>query len=119
MVYRCSKKFGKSGQNRPCAKPHPAREVCPKNAYKFRTIFPLGIIALALSGCATTRYTQVYCLTPPQLEKLKQVEPEHIADRLTGQAQDDFKLVAGSAVELRQYSADLLNVLSNCTEPSR
>jgi hypothetical protein len=73
--------------------------------------------ALALSACAPhPRTALIYCLTPPQLEKLKAAEPPLIGDKLTGQAQDDFKLVAGSDIMLRQFSHDLVHVLENCTE---
>jgi hypothetical protein len=92
----------------------PAREVCRKNAYKFGTIFPLGIIALVLSGCATTRYVTIHCVTPEQYQKLKDAEPPRVGDKLTGQAQDDLKTIAGSTVELRTYSEGLLGVLGGC-----
>jgi hypothetical protein len=72
--------------------------------------------ALALAGCATTqRFTPVYCVSPDQLQRLKGAEPHRVGDRLTGQAQDDFKIAAGSAVELRSYSHGLLGVLEGCT----
>jgi hypothetical protein len=73
--------------------------------------------ALALSGCATTRYVTVACIDQPQLQRLKDAEPPRVGDRLTGQAQDDFKIAAGSAVELRSYSHGLLGVLEGCVEP--
>lgn len=73
--------------------------------------------ALALSGCATTRYVTVACIDQPQLQRLKAAEPPRVGDRLTGQAQDDFKIAAGSAVELRSYSHGLLGVLEGCVGP--
>lgn len=78
----------------------------------------LFLAAVALSACAPhPRTALVYCLTPPQLENLKQAEPERIADKLTGQAQDDFKLVAGSDIMLRTWGEGLIGVLSGCTAP--
>lgn len=73
------------------------------------------LVFFALAGCTTTRYSRIYCLTPGQLQTLKDAEPERVGNRLTGQAQTDIKIVAGSAVELRRYSGDLLGVLSGCT----
>jgi hypothetical protein len=75
--------------------------------------------ALALSGCATTRYVTVACIDQPQLQRLKDAEPPRVGDRLTGQAQDDFKIAAGSAVELRSWGEGLISVLVGCQEPPR
>ena len=79
--------------------------------------FRPALIALALSGCATTRYVMVACIDQPQLQRLKDAEPPRVGEKLTGQAQDDFKIAAGSAVELRSYSHGLLGVLEGCVEP--
>lgn len=73
--------------------------------------------ALALSACAPhPRYTPVYCVTPTQLDRLKAAEPPRVGEKLTGQAQDDFKIAAGSAVELRSWGEGLLGVLDGCTD---
>jgi hypothetical protein len=39
---------------------------------------------LTLSGCATPRYVQVFCVTPAQLAELERARPGKIRDRLTG-----------------------------------
>ena len=92
-----------------------ARGDCPKFVGKVGTFFPLGLIALALSGCATTRYVTVACIDQPQLQRLKNAEPPKVGKNLTGQAQEDLKIVAGSAVELRSWGEGLLGVLQGCS----
>lgn len=79
-------------------------------------ILPALTLALALAGCAgTTRIATIYCLTPPQLQKLKDAEPKRIGSELNGNAQDDLKIIAGSNIELRTYGEGLLDVLGGCT----
>jgi hypothetical protein len=76
--------------------------------------------ALALAACAPhPRYISVYCVSPDQLQRLKDAEPPRVGDKLTGQAQDDFKIAAGSAVELRSWGEGLFSVLDGCKEPPR
>jgi hypothetical protein len=85
---------------------------------KARLLIPLA--AFVLASCAGhVRYVSVYCLTPPQYQKLKDAEPGKVGSKLTGNAQDDLKTIAGSAIELRQYDGDLLNVLGGCVEPGK
>jgi hypothetical protein len=77
-------------------------------------------LVLALTGCATvhTKYIQTYCVTPDQYAKLKQAEPPKVGDKLTGNAQDDLKTIAGSAVRLRTFSDGLLGVIGACVDPT-
>jgi hypothetical protein len=77
------------------------------------------MIALALSGCVTTRYANIYCVTPEQVQKLKDAEPPKVGADLTGQAQDDLKTIAGSAVRLRAWGEGLIGVVEGCQEPPR
>jgi hypothetical protein len=72
------------------------------------------LAALALSACSTVRYATVPCLNQQQLEELRNAEPEKVGPKLTGQAQEDFKIVAGSAIELRSWGRGMLGVLSGC-----
>ena len=72
------------------------------------------LAALALSGCATTRYVSRPCLTAEQYDELKRAEPPKIHDKLTGRADEDVKVLGGSAVRLRGYAHGLLNVLGGC-----
>lgn len=73
------------------------------------------LAAIALTGCAHTRYAVTYCVTPAQYQQLKAAEPKRVGLSLTGQAQDDFKAAAGSAIALRAYADDLLGVIGGCT----
>jgi hypothetical protein len=69
---------------------------------------------IALSGCSTTRYVTVPCVTPEQFEKLKADEPPKVGGTLTGEADKDIRIVGGSAVRLRGYAQGLLGVLEGC-----
>ena len=74
-------------------------------------------VALALTGCATTHsYTPVYCLTKAQYEELKAKAPPKVRDQLTGEADKDIRIIAGSAIRLRAYSDGLLTVLGGCVD---
>lgn len=77
----------------------------------------LALIALlALSACATgkDRYVTVHCVTPVQWQELHEAEPPKVADKLSGKADEDIKVVAGSAVRLRAWGQGLLGVLQGC-----
>lgn len=76
-------------------------------------------IVLALSGCATTRYSTAYCLTYEQFAELTRSQPPKVKDKLTGQADQDLKIVAGSAIRLRAHDDGLLGVLGGCVEPEK
>lgn len=76
----------------------------------------MGLLALALSGCTTTRYVSTPCLTPEQLAELKQAEPPKVSDKLTGNAAEDIKPIAGSNIRLRAWGHGLLTVLGGCTK---
>lgn len=74
----------------------------------------LPLLLLALAGCSTTRYVPVKCLTPEQLEELRKAEPPKVHDKLTGKADEDVKIVAGSAIRLRAWGLGMLGVLEGC-----
>ena len=77
----------------------------------------LAIAALlALSACATgkERYVTVHCVTPEQWQELHEAEPPKVAKKLTGKADEDIRVVAGSAVRLRAWGQGLLGVLQGC-----
>lgn len=71
---------------------------------------------LALSGCTTTRYVSTPCLTTEQLDELRHAEPPKVADKLTGNAAEDIKPIAGSNIRLRAWGRGLVNVLGGCTK---
>lgn len=74
----------------------------------------ITIAAMALAGCSTTRYVTVPCLTAEQFKKLEQAEPPKVKGDLTGDADKDLRIVAGSAVRLRAWGSGLLGVLEGC-----
>lgn len=78
----------------------------------------LLLLVLALSGCATTRYARIYCVTKAQYEQLKQSQPGKIHDQLTGDASKDVGPLAGNAVRLRAHDDGLLEVLGGCVDPN-
>jgi hypothetical protein len=79
----------------------------------------LCALALMLTGCAHTRYTTVYCLTRAQFEQLKQSQPAKVKAQLTGKADTDVGILAGSAIRLRAHDDGLLEVLGGCVDPNK
>lgn len=75
----------------------------------------LLLTALALTGCATTRYAPVHCLTHDQALP---AEPPKIKDKLTGDAAQDVGTLAGSAIRLRAWGEGLQTILEGCREPA-
>ena len=73
------------------------------------------VAALLLSGCATTRYVKVPCLTKDEYQKRVDAEPEKVGGQLTGDAQKDVRIVGGSAKELRSWGRGNLDILGGCT----
>lgn len=74
------------------------------------------LVALALSGCAHDRYVTIPCVANDQVLP---AEPERVGPKLTGQAQEDFRIVAGSAVELRAWGRGLQGILEGCRGEAR
>ena len=74
-----------------------------------------ALIALAaLSGCQTTRYISTPCLTKEQAAELEKAEPPKVADKLTGKADEDIRIIAGSNIRLRAWGGGLMGVLNGC-----
>jgi hypothetical protein len=73
-------------------------------------------VCIALTGCATTRYSAIYCVGKDQA--LPQA-PSKVHDQLNGQADHDLTIVAGSAIRLRAWGDGLANILEGCREPQR
>jgi hypothetical protein len=100
----------------------PAREKIGQKIGQARKIFPLGIMALALSGCALfrerpTKYVTVYCITPEQFEQIRKAEPPKVHNLLTGEADKDTRTLGGSAIRLRAWGDGVLEILGGCVEP--
>lgn len=70
----------------------------------------LAMAALALSACAHPTITRS-CIAPGQ-EIPK--EPEQVGDKLTGEADRDFQIVAGSAARLRAWGRALNGIVDSC-----
>lgn len=79
----------------------------------------LLLAAIILGGCATPRYSTVFCLTRAQFDQLRQSQPDRVRDQLTGQADQDLKIVAGSAIRLRAHDNGLLEILGGCVDPNK
>ena len=73
--------------------------------------FPIIMAALAASGCATTRYVATPCIAKDQALP---VEPERVKHRLTGKADEDLRIVSGSALRLRVWGQGLNGILEGC-----
>jgi hypothetical protein len=78
----------------------------------------VAFAALALTGCTTTRYAPTYCVTKQQYEQLKAQQPPKVHGSLTGQADRDSQILAGSLIRVRAYSDGLLTILAGCVESS-
>jgi len=75
------------------------------------------VAALALAGCAhKPRVAIVHCVTPEQVEQLRKAEPPKISNQLTGKADEDVRVIAGSALRLRSWGHGLLGVIEGCTK---
>ena len=66
---------------------------------------------LCLSACTTTKYVTVPCISKDQALP---AEPPKVADKLTGKADEDVKIIAGSAVRLRAWGQGLHSILEGC-----
>jgi hypothetical protein len=75
----------------------------------------IGIAALTLGACAPHPAAPIYCVSPQQLQKLKDAKPPKVGGTLTGQSQDDVKIIAGSNVRLRAWGEGLLGVIEGCS----
>jgi hypothetical protein len=69
----------------------------------------LIVLAIALAGCQTTRTVIVPCVKGEL-----PAEPPKVADKLTGNAERDIGIVAGSALRLRAYGGELRSLLEAC-----
>jgi hypothetical protein len=81
-------------------------------------IFSLALL-LSLSGCTHVRFVQTYCVTKAQLEELKKSQPGRISGQLTGNAEEDSRILAGNLIRLRAHDDGLLEVLGGCVDPER
>lgn len=73
----------------------------------------LILAALLLSGCAHKVVTRS-CITPEQLQQLKDAEPPKVGDSLTGRADEDVRTLGGSAIRLRAWGGALIDTLEIC-----
>lgn len=71
----------------------------------------LPLILLALTGCTTTRTILVPCIAKDQALP---AEPPKIGSQLTGRADEDIRVVAGSALRLRAYGGALRSIIEGC-----
>jgi hypothetical protein len=78
-------------------------------------LFPLMLVSMLITGCTTTRFVRIACLTPEQLEERRKAEPPLVGKDLTGRADEDIKPIAGSAVRLRAWGRGNLGLLEGCT----
>lgn len=73
------------------------------------------LAALALSGCAHTRYLTRDCLTKQQLAEIERQAPPKVRDQLNGQADHDVKVLAANVLRLRAYQGLLTDTLRICS----
>lgn len=75
----------------------------------------LCIICGALAACATPQTIVQTCVTPEQYEELKRQEPPKVKDELSGRADQDIRVISGSAIRLRAWGRGLLGVVEGCS----
>jgi hypothetical protein len=79
-----------------------------------KPLFPIMIASMLVTGCSTTRFIKIACLTPDQLAERQKAEPPMIRGQLNGDAEHDIKPIAGSAVDLRAWGRGNLDILRGC-----
>jgi hypothetical protein len=84
-----------------------------------KSLVSFAALLLSLSGCAHTRYVSTYCVTKAQLEELKKSQPGRISGKLTGNAEEDSRILAGHLIRLRAHDDGLLEVLGGCVDPKK
>jgi hypothetical protein len=77
-------------------------------------LFPLMLASMLITGCTTTRFVRVPCLSPEQLEERRKAEPPLVRDQLSGRADEDIRIIGGSAVELRSWGRGNISILEGC-----
>jgi hypothetical protein len=80
-------------------------------------LFPLMLASMLITGCTTTRFVRVPCLTPEQLAERLRAEPPLVREKLTGKADEDIRIIGGSAVELRSWGRGNISILEGCVGP--
>ena len=80
-----------------------------------KPLYPIMLASMLLTGCTTTKFVRVSCLTKEQLAERQKAEPPLVHDELNGDAQHDIKIIGGSAVELRAWGRGNLSILSGCS----
>lgn len=80
-----------------------------------RLALAVPLAFLTLTGCVQTRYVTVYCLDKNQALPS---EPPKISDKLTGKADEDLRIVTGSAIRLRAWGVGLQGILEGCRSPN-
>jgi hypothetical protein len=78
-----------------------------------KTVAACAVILLTLPAgmCQTTRFVTVPCISKDQALP---AEPEKVGPKLTGKADEDVKIIAGSAVRLRAWGQGLRGILEGC-----
>jgi hypothetical protein len=74
-------------------------------------VIALGMFALLLSGCSTTRYVTVPCVGKDQVLPS---EPEKVGGKLTGRADEDTRILAGGLIRWQAYGTGLRRILDGC-----
>jgi ABC-type uncharacterized transport system auxiliary subunit len=76
-----------------------------------------AVAATLLTACAPhVRYVSTYCLTHDQQLP---AEPPKVHSQLTGHADSDIGIIAGSAIRLRAWGEGLQTILEGCREPAK
>ncbi len=97
------------------AKPYEWEEFEDGRASVTKHLFPLMLASMLVTGCTTTRWVTVPCLTKEQVDERQKAEPPLVGKDLTGDAAKDIRPIAGSAIDLRAWGRGNLKILEGCT----
>ena len=73
-------------------------------------------LTIALAGCTHTVVRD--CATPEQIQQLRDAEPPKVSDKLTGKADEDVRIIGGSAIRLRAWGRGAIETLEGCSGPA-
>lgn len=76
-----------------------------------RKLVCLSLAAIALAGCQTTRTIIVPCVGKDQVLP---AEPDKVAPRLTGKADEDSRILAGGLLRWQFYGRSMREIVDNC-----
>jgi hypothetical protein len=76
-----------------------------------RKLICLSLATIALAGCQTTRTIIAPCIGKDQAIP---AEPDKLAPRLTGRADEDVRILAGGLIRWQNYGRGMRQIVESC-----